>query len=102
MSDDVWDDEWEQYIRDELVPRIADSTATLSLVPQGETDIKFAVELGLSIMMDKPLILVVLPGRTVPQRLRRAADAVIEGEIQHPKTAARISAALDQIMSKEH
>ena len=100
MTDDDWDEEWEAHVREELIPKITGSTATLSLVPKGETDVKFAVELGFTLMLDKPLILIVPPGTKVPKRLRRAADAVIEGEIQHPKTAQRIREVLDRVLGE--
>lgn len=58
---------WAQRALDELVPRLRDSVGTVSLVPDvaGLDDIKFALELGLTIMLGKPLIVAVTPGRQV-------------------------------------
>lgn len=90
--------EWETHVRETLIPMIAGSAATISLVPRGDTDVKFAVELGFTLMLDKPLILIVAPGVTVPKRLRRAADAVVVGEVQHPRTQERIRQVLKQVL----
>ena len=77
---------------------ITGSAVTVSLVPRGDTDVKFAVELGFTLMFDKPLILVVAPGVTVPRRLRRAADAVVVGEIQHPRTQDQLREVLKRVL----
>jgi hypothetical protein len=59
---------------------MAESAFVMSLVPGGEPDLKFAVELGLAIMLDKPVIAVAFAGLDVPPGLRRVAHAVIELE----------------------
>lgn len=73
--------EWADQVRTDLLPKLEDTAAVLSLVPDGDGDVKFAVELGFSIMMDKPLILVVMPGRKVPERLARIAEAIVEADL---------------------
>ena len=96
---------WVQHAIDELVPKLRDSYATVSIVPDlvGIDDIKFALELGLTIMLDKPLILAVVPGRGIPARLQRAADAIIEFDEDHPqRTSVAIMAAIDRIAALEH
>jgi nucleoside 2-deoxyribosyltransferase len=84
MSDD-WTqhdpERWSEYARhvlDEMVPMMRDSAVVCSLVPTGETDVKFAVELGMAIMLDKPIVLLVHSGTKVPARLARAADEIVE------------------------
>jgi hypothetical protein len=97
--------EWAQRAVDELVPMLRDSFANVSIVPDeaGVADIKFAVELGLTLMLDKPLILAVAPGRRIPARLQRAADEIIEFDEDSPaNTRARILAAMERIDLAEH
>jgi len=75
------DPSFERYARrviDELLPKLQDSAITASIVPDGPGDVKFAVELGLSIMLDKPIALLIRPGQSVPEHLARVADAIIE------------------------
>lgn len=92
---------WAQRVVDEVLPMIRDSAASVSIVPDlaGVTDIKFAVELGLSIMLDKPIILAVAPGRAIPERLARVADEIIELDtVDQQSTAKRLRAAIDRVV----
>jgi hypothetical protein len=74
--------EWERFVhhmRRSSLEGITRSAVFLSLVPStDEPDIQFACELGLAILMDKPVIALAMPGREVPPGLRRVAHAVIE------------------------
>jgi len=72
--------EWRDYARHftrDVLPKITDSAVTVSLAPGGKPDVQFCTELGFSIMLDKPIIAVVLPGRKAPTKLAQVADAVI-------------------------
>lgn len=78
---DPWSDpeaqEWVEHCRKTLVPMLDDSAVSISLAPPvGQHDIKYAVELGLSILMDKPILLVVREGDSVPTKLRSVADDI--------------------------
>ena len=95
------DPEWQAYARhviDELVPMIEQSAVTCSLVPSGEPDVKFAIELGLSIMLDKPVVLLVPSGTPVPAHLARVADEIVEfsGRLDH-SVAQRLGEAVKRI-----
>lgn len=89
--------DWEHSVRTELIPKLEASSMTVSLVPTGETDIKFAVELGLSIMLDKPIIAVVQPGAKVPERLVRVADDIIEADLRTERGREIIQAKLIEL-----
>jgi hypothetical protein len=69
---------WAKEVKENLVPKLEQSPITISIAPRGPGDIKYAVELGLSILMDKPIILAVMPGTTIPDKLRRVADEIVE------------------------
>lgn len=92
-------DRWAERVVNELVPMIDGSAATIGLVPRGPSDVKFALELGLSIMLDKPIIAVVTPGVKVPERLVRVADRIVETAGSPADTSARIAAALNEIQA---
>lgn len=91
---------WAQRVLTELVPMINGSAVSVSIVPSGESDVKFAVELGLSIMLDKPIILAVAPGRSVPEHLARVADEIVELDTTSPLAAARIQAAVKRVFDR--
>jgi nucleoside 2-deoxyribosyltransferase len=90
---------WERHVRRELIPKIRESAVTVSLVPNGDTDVKFAVELGFSIMLGKPIILIVTPGTRVPDKLVQIADEIVEvADISAPADGARIAEAIHRII----
>lgn len=106
MSQDIYDDpRWKKFAADvnaRLLPMITDSSMTISLIPEdGQADIKFAVELGLSIMLDKPIIAVVVPGSHVPDHLVRVADRIVEADLRDARGSEqarqRISAAINDM-----
>lgn len=88
-------------VKQELIPKMQDSKVVMSLLPEGEVDVKFAVELGISIMLDKPIIALVVPGVKVPDKLVRIADAIVEADLSseegRERTAAAIKAAMERI-----
>ena len=92
MSDDILGDPefqaWAKRAQDELVPKLVDSALTVSIVPDGDADIKFAVELGLSIMLGKPIILAVPAGTKVPDKLVQIADEIVELDFEKPQASA--------------
>lgn len=102
---DPWDDpdtrEWARHVREELVPKIRQSAATISLVTSTTPDVKFAVELGMSILLDKPIIALVSPGVVVPDHMVRVADKIIEGDISDPTVAQRLRAAVDEVTGQQ-
>jgi hypothetical protein len=101
QRDDPSFDAWEEHVREELIPMLADAAVTISMVPQGgKTDIKFAVELGLSIMLDKPIIALVEPGTSIPNALARVADEIVEVDIRNDNAAAQksIGEAFERVM----
>lgn len=83
--------DWLERVEMELIPMLKESAMVATIAPGEEPDIKVAIELGLTILLDKPLILVVPEGRWVPDRLRRAADAVVEWSDDDVEMRRRLS-----------
>lgn len=110
MSDDVWNDpdvkSWMAGVAEELVPMLAGSDLNVSLVKGGkaaETDVKFAVELGFSIMMDKPILAVVLDGKPIPPKLLKIADGILNlhaRELGTPAGQEKLTEAIHKMMKK--
>ena len=90
-----WEDpgfsKFARAVRDELAPKLDGSAIVMSLVPRATTDIdvKYAVELGLSILLDKPICLLVHPGQVLPEHLVRVADNIVEVDLANPSEAAQ-------------
>ena len=100
---DPWEDpeikRWAKHVREVVVPMIEDSDVVISIAPRGEPDIKFCVELGMSIMLNKPIVVVARQRKDVPPQLWLIADSVIIGDITDPnfqeEMAAKLKARLD-------
>lgn len=82
MAADPWQEPtakaWIRHVLREMVPKMADSTLVISLVPGDDSgDVKFWVELGASIMMDKPILALIMGDRPIPAKLQAVADEVV-------------------------
>jgi hypothetical protein len=62
---------------EDALPKIKASGLTIQIAPGDDPDAKIAVELGFTVLLGKPIILVVPPGRDVPAGLLRLADRVV-------------------------
>lgn len=106
MSEDPWQDPsakvWIQHVLKEMAPTLEDSTFCLSLVPDDrEGDVKFWVELGASIMLDKPLICVVFNDDPIPRKLRRVADEIVRCKKGvDPDATGELTAALERTLER--
>lgn len=69
---------WEQHAREDLAPKVASSAYVMTLTPGGEIDPQLALETGYAVLLNKPMVVVSWPGRSVPDGLRRYAHRVIE------------------------
>lgn len=76
---------WADDMRNRLIPNMRDSASVLMIAPrmEGRFDIEFALQIGASILLEKPLILLVHHGRTIPPKLRAIADRIIETDLNN-------------------
>ena len=99
---DPWKDpdvlRWMRRTRDKLPQMIEDSAVVMSIVPEDgmKTDVKFAVELGFSIMLDKPIICVARPGTKVSDHLIRVADEIIECNMESEEDREKLAEAINR------
>ena len=72
-------DDW----RERVLPNIAQSAAVLVIAPEDKhADLKIAIEVGMAILLEKPLIVFKPKDRDAAPRLLTIADLVIEGDIK--------------------
>ena len=90
-----------QVLRD-LYPKIANTSYFITISPPtgSEADVKQAVEIGLAILMDKPIIVVVPQGRTIPGKLGRVADYVVEGNMDTQAGLEKLGRQLETLMAE--
>jgi len=92
-------DAFAKRCREELVPKIEDSSIFISITPNNpeKVDIKFAVELGLAIMYDKPICAIISPGTKIPEKMSRVVDKFVEMDFNDPTQKDRLIAALNEM-----
>ena len=93
-------DEFAKHVREELIPKIDDCLFTLSIIPSGEVDVKFAMELGVSIMLDKPIVAIVAPGTKVSEKLAKVVDRFVELDLNDPQGRERLAKVVKEIVDK--
>jgi nucleoside 2-deoxyribosyltransferase len=95
--DEVWQDPeyeaWEQRVRDAVVPLVERAAVAITLIPGVRADVRFAVELGLAVMLDKPIIALVQPGMKIPGALAAVAAEIVEVDISRDPDGAQRSIA---------
>ena len=74
---------WADDMRARLIPKMRESASVLMIAPkmEGKFEIEFALQIGASILLEKPLILLVDRTRTIPPKLRAIADRIIETDL---------------------
>lgn len=100
IEQEAWWQEFVDHTRRQTLAQMVDSAIVVSINPGGEPDIKYAVELGLSIMLDKPILLVSMPGREIPERLRRVADEVVECDLDLEAGRQAVTEALQRMIGE--
>lgn len=94
--------DWIKHCAQEMIPKMADSAICVSLVTGNSAkDIKFCVELGAMIMMDKPVVVVATEGQTISKKLAAVADEIVflpAGDPHGQEAAQRISAVISKLV----
>jgi hypothetical protein len=99
MTDDpLLSEHWRRFAdvaREDLIPKVRESSSVMLIAPNAGNplDIQFALEIGASILLDKPLVLMLPPGRTPPPKLAKVADKIIHADLS--TEAGRIAAESD-------
>lgn len=97
------DDQFQKVVTEGLVPRVEGSHICVSIVPRDRKnfiDAKFCVELGVMIMLDKPILAIVDPTLEVPEKLRLVADEIVSADINTEEGRALIATSVAQFGEK--
>jgi hypothetical protein len=88
-----------KHIRTNMVPAMRDSAYVITIAPDGsDADIKIAVEIGTAILLNKPLVVLKIPGRVVAEKLLRIADHVIEGDMATEAGRESVLAQMNRVL----
>lgn len=100
-SDDPGFREYAKHVMEEVLPHMRESAMVMTIAPiEGEADIKICCEVGMALMLDKPLILIVPPGRHMAERLLRVADHVITADISTAEGREELGKAMHAITNQ--
>lgn len=88
---------WLDDVAENMVPKMMDSVMVMSLVTDSEPDVKFAVEIGMAILLNKPLLAVVIKGSVVPPKLRLIADEIVEVDLDTKDGKQALQDAMSRI-----
>jgi hypothetical protein len=89
--------EWSGKILAESVPQMERSRASMILY-SGTHEPKQAIEIGFAILMNKPIVLVHMPGVEPPWKLKKIANYVIECDNTTEEGKAEFSRKFQRIM----
>lgn len=101
-SDDPGFREYAEHVIKETLPQMRDSAMFMTIAPIRDeiADIKQATEIGMAIMLDKPLIVIVPPGRHMAEKLLRIADHVITADITTKEGRDQMAAAIKAVTNQ--
>jgi len=107
MSDKPTNQEMEEFwrgladgARTDLIPKMKASVMCLSIL-DGTVDVKIGLEIGLALLLDKPLVIVAVgKGVKVSRRLRQIADLVVEGETFDEAMKAKTAAEIEKLVRR--
>jgi hypothetical protein len=99
--DEAWDSpemtEWATHVREELIPMIRKSAVSVLIPGRRNDDVKFACEVGLSVLLDKPLVVLVAPGAVLPPKLEALAEHVVHADLKTPEGVDVMQAKLREL-----
>jgi hypothetical protein len=97
MTDDFDDRQFQKVVTEGLVPKVEGSSMFVSISPGVDRiDAKFCVELGVAIMLDKPILAIVAPDQTVPRKLHRIAEMIVIADITTDEGRQRVAQAIQE------
>jgi hypothetical protein len=95
----VWK-EFEDHARKDMLPKMESSAMVMAMITSAEPDLKLAVEIGACLLLGKPLVLLIMPGSKPPDALVRAAELIIEGDLDDPVSRDKVTAMVKEAMEK--
>jgi hypothetical protein len=97
------DTQFQKVVMEGLVPKVEGSRVCVSVVPRDGAagiDAKFCTELGVMIMLDKPIIAIVDPSCEVPKKLELVADKIVHADIATDEGRDLFLEALDDFQKQ--
>jgi hypothetical protein len=84
----------------DIIPKMRQAAFCLIALDAQDPDPFLALQVGLALLLEKPLIILATEGTWVPDRLRKLADAVVTGSRNDVATNTALRAAMEQLMDR--
>lgn len=98
--DRAWAD-YDEKFRKRTMSHLLSSHIMLAVYDGSEPPpVQAATEIGMMLLMGKPLMLVVLPGIAMPAGLMRAADEIVEADPATDEGQSEITAAIERMTAR--
>jgi hypothetical protein len=89
-----------EAFHDNTKPRLEASGMFMLLLLDARPDIHLALQVGMALLMDKPLFIIATRGLWIPPRLRNLAEAVVEGDSFDAAMRTELQAAIMTYLKK--
>jgi hypothetical protein len=103
VSNDISDDpefkEWLEHAEAEVLPKMHSSAFSIALISR-KVDAKLCLEIGAAILLEKPLIVLAMPGAKIPPVLARLAHEIVRGHPRDAETKKHLTEAIESLMRK--
>jgi hypothetical protein len=93
------DDELKKYLDHagkNVLPHIRNSAFSIAVMDE-RVDAKMCFEVGAMVLLDKPVIVVAVPGAKISTNLKRVASVIIQGDISDPRVQDELQTALRRV-----
>lgn len=90
-----------EHAEREMLPKMKSSAMSIVLLDGEGVTIELCAEIGAAILLDKPILVVILPGAKVPANLKRVAASIVEGNPRDPAVADRLQAAISAVLDHD-
>jgi ATP:corrinoid adenosyltransferase len=95
----------ERALQSGLIDELRSSTVVMATdADDADLQMALALEVGAALVYDKPLMLVVHAGHKIPQKVRDAADEIVEleeGGFKHPANQGKLMSAMLRMSEKQ-
>ena len=88
-----------RHFRDKVLPNIKGSAITAAIVSKHDPDPKMCLEMGASLLLDKPIIVICIDKAQVSQHLRKIATAIVEvSDLKTEADSKKIQDAINHVL----
>lgn len=83
--------------RKDIIPKMRSSAFCMTVLTPDDIDPYLALQVGVALLLEKPLIIVATGNVRIPARVRQVADAIVEGEIVDDAMKERVALAIKTV-----